>query len=448
VNRPTAARAITARWGVVDGPEGRRIEREPVYLLDAGGKLVTVGAGAAVLDTPEAPTLVEDLGPSLVLPGLVNAHSHAFQRSIRGQTQSRGADDPSSFWSWRDAMYRAANTLDPDAFEAATRACFAEMLASGITCVGEFHYVHHGPNGAAYDEPNELSHRVVAAARDVGIRLALLEVYYARSGPGQAPLAEQRRFCDGSVDAYLERVQSLLALRDDHLWVGLAPHSVRAVGAEDLRRIAQAAAELDLPIHAHVSEQPAENEACHDEHERSPTQVFADAGCLDDDGRFTAVHAIFVGDGDIARLARQHVCACPTTEADLGDGIVPAEAFAAAGTRMALGSDSNAVIDLVQEARLLEMDARLRTGARLRLPDAHGRVATTLLDAATLGGAASLHRHELGRLAVGSPFDACVVDLDHRTLRDVPRPLALDALFTAGTAAPIREVFVAGDRRA
>jgi formimidoylglutamate deiminase len=395
--------------------------------------------------------LVYDLGRTLLLPGMINAHSHAFQRSIRGATHRRTHSDPSSFWSWREAMYTAANALEAEDVYLVTAACFAEMLRRGITCVGEFHYLHRARNGRSYADPNELSLQVIRAAEHVGVRLCLLEVYYARAGFGHdGPLPEQRRFCDGAIDVFLRRVDDLRALaatRPQMLGIGIAPHSVRAVRAAELGALAAYAERHALPIHAHVSEQVLENQQCLAEYGRSPLEVFADAGCLARAHAFTAVHAIHVTPGDLARLRGQQVCACPTTEADLGDGIVPAVAWREHGATLALGSDSNAVIDLVQEARLLEMHERLHHQARLRLLDDEGRVAPVLLAAATTGGARALGRPELGRLAVGSPLDMAVVDLEHPLLRGVRDDLTLDALALAGTAEPITQVWVAGQRR-
>src|SRR5690606_17149085 len=253
------------------------------------------------------------------------------------------------------------------------------------------------------------------------------------------PLPEQRRFCDASIDGYLARVdelRTLAATRPDTLTIGIAPHSVRAVRAAELGALAAYADRHELPIHAHVSEQVLENQQCLAEYGRTPLEVFADAGCLARPHAFTAVHAIHVGAADLERLRDQQVCACPTTEADLGDGIVPAAAWREHQATLALGSDSNAIIDLVQEARLLEMHERLAQQARLRLLDEEGRVAPVLLAAATTGGARSLGRPELGRLAVGSPFDAAVIELDHGSLRGVADDLVLDALLLAGTAEP------------
>jgi formimidoylglutamate deiminase len=449
------AMSVTAKLGWVELDGRAQLVSNPRIRFDReSGEILSIHAGDSSSSSsgpgehPEQLELVHDLGRSLLLPGFVNAHSHAFQRAIRGATQRRGAADPSSFWSWRSAMYATANTLDPAAVYAQTRACFAEMLARGITCVGEFHYLHHQADGRPYADPNELSQQVIQAASDVGLRLCLLEVYYARAGVGHdGPLPEQRRFCDGSTDAYLERLERLRPLRSPSLSLGVAPHSIRAVRADELARLAAYANEHALPIHAHVSEQLLENQQCEAEHGRSPLRVFADAGCLARPHAFTAVHAIHVGAPELELLRGQQVCACPTTEADLGDGVVPAADWLAHGATLSLGSDSNAMIDLVMEARLLEMHERLQRQARLCLRDEDGRVAPVLLAAATTGGARALGRPELGRLAVGSPFDAVAVDLEHRSLRDVAEDFVLDALCLAGSSEAIARVWVGGRRR-
>jgi formimidoylglutamate deiminase len=444
------AMTVTAKLGWVELDGRAQLVANPRIRFDREtGQILSVHAGdratAGEHDTLE---LVHDLGRSLLLPGFVNAHSHAFQRAIRGATQRRAASDPSSFWSWRTAMYATANTLEPAAVYAQTRACFAEMLARGITCVGEFHYLHHQVDGQPYVDPNELSLQVIRAATDVGLRLCLLEVYYARSGVGHdGPLPEQRRFCDGSTDAYLERLERLRPLCSPGLSLGVAPHSVRAVRADELARLAAYANEHALPIHAHVSEQPLENQQCEAEHGRSPLHVLRDAGCLARPHAFTAVHAIHVSAPELELLRGQQVCACPTTEADLGDGVVPAADWLEHGATLSLGSDSNAMIDLVVEGRLLEMHERLHRRARLCLRDDEGRVAPVLLAAATTGGARALARPELGRLAVGSPFDAVAIDLEHRSLRDVSDEFVLDALWLAGSSEVITQVWVGGRRR-
>lgn len=423
--------------------DGRRIE-DVRFDVDERGVIVRADERERLQGHPEA-SRRRALGNVMVLPGFVNAHSHAFQRAIRGATHHRGADDPSSFWSWREAMYRAAAGLDPDAFEDVTRRAFAEMREAGITCVGEFHYVHHQRDGRPYDDPNELSHRVIRAAESVGIRLVLLEVYYARAGHGAPPLPEQRRFCDGSVQAYLQRVD---ALRRRGTAVGITPHSIRAAGMDDLRELCAYATEHDLVVHTHLSEQPRENEECLAEHGVSPTLVFAEAGALDRPGRFTAVHAVHVTDEDRRTLSGQNVCACPTTEADLGDGIVGASRLRRAGVSLSLGSDSNSVIDLIQEARALEMHERLASQERLRLNDERGRLGEALLDIATRGGARALGvQTKQGTLAPGFVMDAALVDLEHPLLAGVSPDHLLDAIFTGATASLVCGTLVGGEER-
>lgn len=438
---PPAHRILRAAAGVLDAEEGREFVTDPWWALDERGRIVALGHGPVQgFDG----VMTRDLGRSVVLPGMVNAHSHAFQRSIRGRTHRRGAHDPSSFWSWRTQMYEAANSLTPSRLYDVTKACFREMLRAGITCVGEFHYVHHDVDGSPYDDVNLLSKQIIAAADEVGIRLVLLEVLYLASGFGAPPLEEQRRFCDRDVDDFLARCERLLPERSGTLSVGLAPHSVRAVPSHSLEAVARFAADHDLVVHAHVSEQIAENQACADAHGISPTALVERAGLLQRPGTFTAVHAIHIDDADRARLRGHHVCACPTTEADLGDGTLMGGALQAAGVQLALGSDSNSIIDLITEARSLELHERLATQQRLCLARSGQPISMTLLDAATTGGARSLGVPHLGRLAVGAPFDAAVVAREHPQLRDVADADLLDALMLSGSSAPVHTVFVNG----
>ncbi|MBL4684219.1 MAG: formimidoylglutamate deiminase [Nannocystaceae bacterium] len=432
-----ASEVLCAAHGVVDG----EWLDAPWLELDSAGTIVEHGSGHPPADRGP----VRDLGPVVLLPGFVNAHSHAFQRAIRGATHRRDAGEQSSFWSWRQAMYGAANAMTPSQIYNVSRQAFREMLLAGITCVGEFHYLHHQPDGTQYDDPNELGRSVLAAAADVGIRIVLLDVFYARAGHRQAALPEQRRFCDHDVEAYLRRID---VLRSEGVAVGVTPHSIRAVDGEALRTLASYANANTLPIHTHLSEQPRENEECLHEHGTSPAQAFADAGCCARPRAFTAVHAVHIDDNDRRILANQHVCACPTTEADLGDGIVGAAQLLSDGARIALGSDSNAVIDLIQEARALEMHERLASQKRLRLVDDSGQLWPTLLRAATESGASALGiSATAGRLAVGRPFDACTVALDDPSLDGLPSRNVLDAVFASGTARTIRHVFVGGRAR-
>lgn len=433
-----ASTTYLADWGLIES----QLRADARVDVDANGDITAVGYREAPIETPAAPTQ-RSFGPAMLLPGFVNAHSHAFQRGIRGLTQGRGTADPSSFWSWREAMYGAANTLDPSSLYRITRAAFAEMLNAGITRVGEFHYVHHQPDGTPYDDPNELSWQVVRAAQDVGIRLTLLDVFYARAGAERAPLPEQRRFCDRSVDAYLQRVD---ALRAAGVEVGITPHSIRAATAPQIRELAAYANTHGLPIHTHLSEQPRENEECLAEHGDTPAAVFESVGAMERARAFTAVHAVHITAADVQRLSRQTVCACPTTEADLGDGIVAAGRLHDQGTNLALGSDSNAVIDLVQEVRLLEMDDRLASQRRLRLCEPGSTLGPALARIASHGGALSL-QSESTTFAAGRPFDAALFDLTHPFFAQMPAERGLDALLTAGTAAPLRQVIVGGIER-
>ena len=433
----TAEQTFLAELGVVAGA----LVKRPRWDVDADGMIVRVGPSDAIHE-PMA-TRTRDFGRALVVPGFVNAHSHAFQRAIRGTTHRKLAahDD---FWSWRTAMYERATALDPQGVYAITRLAFGEMLRAGITCVGEFHYLHHQPDGRPYDDPNELSWQVVRAAKDVGIRLVLLEVFYERAGAGRLPLPEQRRFCDRDVEAYFARVE---ALRATGVRVGLAPHSVRAVGREALIAIASHATRNNLVAHAHVSEQVRENEECIAEHGCSPARLLGDTGFCDRPGSFTAVHAVATDAHDHAAMRGQTVCVCPTTEADLGDGLVAATDLRAAGIALALGSDSNAIIDLIQESRLLEMGERLRTRARICLTDDRGSLGGELLAVATRSGARSLGLDQAGDLAVGNFFDAAVIDRRHPMLTDVSDDALVDALLTCATATVVSHVVVGGVER-
>lgn len=378
-------------------------------------------------------------GRRLVLPGLVNAHSHAFQRAFRGHVQWRSAERD-DFWSWRDRMYTVANRLDPEGVEAVSALAFLEMAEAGITHVGEFHYLHHAPDGGRYDDPDELAKRVVSAARRVGLRITLLRVAYARAGVGAPLRPDQRRMGDRHPDEVLSAVDRLRrwASADPAVMVGLAPHSVRAVPADWLRAFAGFVG----PVHAHVSEQPAENEAAARESGGSPTRVFADAGLVGPS--FTAVHLTHPLAGDVALLAAgdAQVCVCPSTELDLGDGFLPVEARER--LRSCLGSDSHAVIDPWQELRDLELHARGLAGRRnvLATDDSVDGLARRLLAAASTAGSRSLGGAG-SDLGPGAVADAVVLDLDRPAADGMP-PLCAAAF--AATPAWVDEVWVAGRR--
>lgn len=357
-----------------------------------------------------------------VVAAAANAHSHSFHRVLRGRTH----DDGGSFWTWRERMYRAAAALDPDLTFAIAEAVFAEMLVSGYTSVGEFHYVHHRPDGSPYADPNAMGASIAAGAESVGIRLTLLDTCYLTSAPGVPLLAEQERFGDGSVTAWLDRWGALASLASPLVTIGAAIHSIRAVAPDDIALIA---AELppDAPLHIHLSEQPAENAQSLAAYGRTPTAVLADAGALSP--RLSVVHATHLTDDDIAALGAAGVTAvfCPTTEADLGDGIGPARELLDAGVVLAIGSDQHVVIDPFLEVRALEAGERLRSLAR-------GRLTPAELEAArTSGGLRSLGIAD----AAGD-----TVDLDAASVRTAGA--APDQLSYAATATDVREVRVAG----
>ena len=358
---------------------------------------VTVDGGRFTVVRPDAAGAGGHQVPGLTVPGLANCHSHAFHRALRGRTQrERG-----TFWSWRDQMYAVAARLDPDSYFAVARATYREMAAAGITCVGEFHYLHHQPDGTPYADPNAMGLALVEAAREVGIRITLLDTLYLSSGFGAAPEGVQRRYSDGSVEAWQERRQRLG--ESDGVVVGAALHSVRAVPADAMPGAVEAAA--GRPLHVHVSEQVRENEDCLAAYGRTPTAVLADAGVLGP--LTTAVHATHLTDGDLRLLGGSGTYAdlCPTTERDLGDGIGPARALHDAGSRLTLGSDSHAVVDLFEEMRAVELDERLATQER-----GHWSAAE-LLAAATVDGHASLGFDDAGRIAPGQRADLVTLDL-------------------------------------
>lgn len=372
------------------------------------GRFTAITAGAE----PEG---AEPL-PGIVLPGLANAHSHAFHRALRGRTHDEGG----TFWTWRERMYAVARQLEPDTYLALARATYAEMALAGITCVGEFHYVHHRPDGTPYADPNAMGEALRRAAAEAGIRLTLLDTCYLAGGltaDGHTPLTdEQQRFGDDDAVGWSDRVARLSG--DANTRVGAAIHSVRAVPRDQLAAVVGAA--QGRPLHVHLSEQPAENQACQAFYGLTPTALLEAEGALG--ARTTAVHATHLTDADVAALGRTGTtaCFCPTTERDLADGIGPARALADAGSPLSLGSDQHAVIDLLEEARALEMHERLHTLQRGRFQPGD------LLDAATRH--ASLGWDDAGRLAVGERADLVAVRLDSpRTAGSAPEQVLLSA---------------------
>ncbi|MGZ4481269.1 MAG: formimidoylglutamate deiminase [Gaiellales bacterium] len=363
----------------------------------------------------------------LRLPGFVNAHSHAFQRELRGRVERIDPSHPQDdFWTWREEMYRAASALDPDSMYAIARLAYGEMLQSGYTVVGEFHYPHHRPDGTPYPDRNAMSRAIVAAAADTGIELVLLMTAYARAGPGLPPTPGQRRFCDPSAGAYLERVDEMAG----ECRVGLAPHSVRALPRDWLQEIARHADRSGLVVHVHACEQRAEIAQCLEEHGRRPIELLADVGLLGP--RTTVVHATHADESELRLLAESgaSVCACPTTEANLGDGFLPAERLLQLGVPVCIGSDSNTVIDPILELREIEACARRQAERRnVLVPDGDDGPAAYLLQIGTQNGARSL--------GLDGPVGEVAVDLEHPQLLGVDRRDLPAALLFGGTAAAL-----------
>jgi formiminoglutamate deiminase len=411
VSAPTAYFAEHAWLGDAD-------PAADVLVTVADGRFTAVATGAVA--PPGAVRL-----PGLTLPGLANAHSHAFHRALRGRTHR----DRGSFWTWRERMYEVAATLTPDGYFALARAVYAEMALAGVTCVGEFHYLHHGPGGVPYDDPNAMGEALLAAAAAAGVRITLLDTLYLTAGVDGAPLTgPQRRFGDRDLDAWSART-ALLTPRP-HARIGAAAHSVRAVPRDCLSTFAERTA--GLPTHLHLSEQPAENEQCRAAYGCTPTELLARHGVLRP--TTTAVHATHLTSADVATLGGSGtgVCLCPTTERDLADGIGPGRALADAGSPLSVGTDSHAVIDLFEEARGVELHERLAGGRRGRFSVGE------LLGAATAHTA--LGWADAGAITAGARADLVTVRLDSvRTAGAEPA----GALYAA-TAADVTHVLVDG----
>ncbi|MFI6424502.1 formimidoylglutamate deiminase [Promicromonospora sp. NPDC050880] len=400
---------------------------ESVRLDVEGGRFVAVETGAA-------PSATDVRLPGLVLPGFADAHSHAFHRALRGRTHG-AVDRPGggSFWTWREDMYALAAALTPPLYERLARALYAELALGGTTAVGEFHYVHHRPDGTPYPPadggPNAMAEALRRAAHGAGVHLTLLDTCYLHggldAGGHQPPAPEQARFGDGTVDAWSRRVDALRAAwaADDRVLVGAAAHSVRAVTPDELREVARWAREAGAPLHVHLSEQPAENEAALAAFARTPARLLHDAGALGPGT--TAVHAVHLTDDDVTLLGSSGtgVCLCPTTERDLADGLAPGLRLLRAGSPLSVGTDQHVGADVLGEVRGIEEHERLASGRRGRFGLA------ALIEAATSAGHAALGRPDAGRIAVGAPADLVSVRLD--TVR------------TAG-ADPAQVVLVAG----
>jgi formiminoglutamate deiminase len=417
---------------------GHGVARD-VLIEAAGDRFTSVTPSASATST--AASAPERL-PGLTLPGFANAHSHAFHRALRSTTQA----DRGTFWTWRERMYEVASRLDPDRYHRLARAVFAEMALAGVSCVGEFHYLHHQPDGHPYADPNAMGRALLQAAAEAGLRITLLDTCYLAGGltaDGLRPLAgPQLRFGDGDAVHWAERVTGLECdehgMISAHAQVGAAIHSVRAVPRKQMHPVVAWAHRFGAPLHAHLSEQRAENEACQAVYGMSPTRLLYAEDVLGP--RTTVVHATHVDAGDLELLAgcQTFACLCPTTERDLGDGLAPAQALASAGCPLTLGSDSHAVVDMLEEARGVEYAERLARRARGHF------TAEALLRAATMAGHTSLGWPDAGEIAPGAWADLVTVSLDSVRTAGAAEGLALEAAVFAATAADVTDVVISG----
>ncbi|MEO5877536.1 MAG: formimidoylglutamate deiminase [Streptosporangiaceae bacterium] len=421
---------MTTRWHAELAWLGDGLARDVLFEV-TGARFTTV-----TRSVPAPPDAVRLRG--VTLPGLANAHSHAFHRALRGRTQT----GTGTFWTWREQMYTIASRLTPESYFELARAVYGEMALAGITCVGEFHYLHHTADGSPYPDPNAMGEALIAAAADAGIRITLLDTCYLTGAIG-APLAgPQLRFGDADAGGWARRVSALHALVGrngrSHARVGAAIHSVRAVPREQLPAVAAWARAHAAPLHVHLSEQPAENSSCQQAYGLTPTELLHEAGALG--ARTVAVHATHLTEGDIGLLgaSRTGICLCPTTERDLADGIGPARSLQAAGSPLSLGSDQHAVIDLFEEARAMELHERLRTRQR-----GHW-TAGELLAAATSHGHQALGWPQAGRLEPGADADLVTVSLDSVRLAGTTPEFAAESVVFAATTADVDHVVISG----
>ncbi len=429
-----------------DNSDGRGIWFETALLPQGWAQRVrvTISAGCIVdvaTDTDPSPP---DERAGIGLPGLPNLHSHAFQRGMAGLAEVRGpASD--SFWTWRDAVYRFVERMDPDTFEAIAAQAYVEMLEAGFTHVGEFHYLHHDVDGRPYADLAEMSARIAAAAEQTGIGLTLLPVFYAHGGfAGQPPGSGQRRFLN-DIERFarlLEGARRAVAGLDDAV-VGVAPHSLRAVTPEQLREVVALAA--DGPIHIHAAEQIREVQECLAWSGQRPVEWLLNHAGVG--ARWCLVHATHMTPEETTRLAQSGavVGLCPITEANLGDGVFPARDYLHSGGSFGIGSDSNVRIDAAEELRLLEYGQRLEYRERNVLAPAQGSsTGRTLFDVAVRGGAQALGIP--AGLQPGAPADLIALDSSHPVLCGRRGDALLDSWIFAGCGRLVRSVWRRGVR--
>lgn len=400
---------------------------------------IDIGPDGTIQSISKDPTPVDlELRSEALLPGMINAHSHSFQRAMRGRTE-RFPSGKGSFWTWRESMYDLIATLDEQRMYDWNLAAFEEMRAAGVTTVGEFHYLHHA---TASERDHRLDAIVLDAADAAGIRIVLLQTFYRTGGIGEPLAAAQKRFATPNIDEFLRRIDELQRHLRGRQTIGLVAHSIRAVPIEDIVQLASVAVERNLPFHMHLEEQRKEVEASRDAYGSSPMTLLLDRAPVD--GHFTGVHCTHSREEDLREWVRRggNLCITPLTEANLGDGVQRAANLAIG--QISVGSDCNARIDLLEEVRWLEYEQRLSREDRGVYHDDQGWNGRVLFDAATTGGARSL-RVNAGRIIEGSAADFFTVDLTHPALRGWEDGSLIDSIVFGGGNEIIRRNCVAGD---
>jgi len=417
---------------------GSQWQVEKTITFDQAGIILSIDSGkqegAVILD-------------GTVIPGMVNCHSHAFQRAFAGYSEYRGASQD-SFWSWRDIMYRFVKKLTPEDAHIIASFVYREMLKAGFTSVAEFHYLHHQQNGQEYDDSAEMSHQMIKAAQQTGIAFTHLPVLYSYAGFWEIdPSAMQARFIH-TTDNYIKLVETLAKeySSQQNFKLGIAPHSLRAVSQEQVQNIIPMIKQIDknAPIHIHIAEQKKEVEDCINHYGKRPVEWLLENFEVDE--HFCLVHATHLNSSEIVKLAKTGsvVGICPLTEANLGDGIFPAVEYIKNGGRFAIGSDSHISINVAEELRLLEYSQRLKHNQRaLLICETQSSVGQFLYTQAVAGGAQAIAQN-VSEIAVGKRADFVVLDNEQPSLFAKNDSKILDAAIFACNELPVKDVFVAG----
>lgn len=386
----------------------------------------------------------EDLVAGIVLPGLANSHSHAFQRALAGHTERRGPTDKDTFWSWRTQMYRLAGVIDAEALAVIARQAYSEMMSFGYTSVAEFHYLHRGAAGR--DEIAAMSQAILAAAAATGIRLTYLPILYERAGFDQPePTVEQRQFAM-TLDEFVDHYECAREASASNATVGIGAHSLRAVSESSLRRVVDLAERDECPIHLHIAEQTAEVDQCLARYNARPVEWLLKEFSPND--HWCLVHATHVSEEELGSLSESDavICLCPGTEANLGDGLFPLSSWLEKGGRIAIGSDSQVTINPFEELRWLEYGQRLSTGARNVAALRGNHTGSSLFELALEGGGTACGQGS-GQLRAGGKADLLTLDDESPTLAGHDTESILDALVFSGASPPIDRVMVAGEWR-